>query len=188
MPNDEQAPGPQAAAGAQPRAAMRAVWSLRGYLWRLILLPMVPLVLLALLLAGDSLRRQHEADARNATLLAEHLAAQVDRLLARHVLALQMLADSPVLDAPGTTGFHRQAQVARSHLLGDVVLADAQGHMLAHSGRPAAEALPPMPLPGGQAAAPQALASGQPTVGNRYIGPLSSRPMVAVAVPVQRPG
>lgn len=71
-----------------PRGAKR---SLRHFLWRLILLPMLPLVLLALLLAGDSLRRQHEADARNATLLAEHLAAQVDRLLARHVLALQML-------------------------------------------------------------------------------------------------
>ena len=168
-----------------PQGAKR---SLRHFLWRLILLPMLPLVLLALLLAGDSLRRQHEADARNATLLAEHLAAQVDRLLARHVLALQMLADSPTLDAADLAAFHQRAQAARARLVSEVILADTQGQMLVHSAVPFGAALPRLPVPAGRAAAPMALASGQPAVGDRFVGPVNGRLTVAVAVPVLREG
>ena len=99
-----------------------------------------------------------------------------------------MLAASPLLDEGRLADFHRRAQVFPRHFGNPMLLADAQGRMLVHTGVPFGEPLPDLPRPSGRAAVPAALASGRAEVGDVFIGPIAKRPMVAVAVPVVRGG
>ena len=162
--------------------------SLARYLRQLIGLPMLPLLLLSIALAANDVQRQHAADDRAAAQLASRLAELTDDLLKDRILGLQLLADSPRLDEAGLAGFHARAKSFRTHFASDVILGDAGGQMLMHTGVPFGEPLPKLPQPKGRAAAPAALASLKPVVGDLFIGPVSKRPMVAIAVPVLRDG
>ncbi|MFG6485533.1 PAS domain S-box protein [Roseateles sp. BYS78W] len=162
--------------------------SLSAYLRRWVWWSMLPLALLSTWLAVDQVRRLHTADDRAAQLLAQHLAGQVDELLGDRELALQLLASSPRLDEADLADFHRRARALRDLVGGEVVLADNQGRMLLHTARQLGDALPSLPRPGGHGAAPAALASGKPEVGDLFVGPVAHQSMVAVAVPVLRVG
>ena len=89
------------------------------------------------------------------------LTGTVDDLLRNRVVALQMLADSPLLDEQRLASFHRRAQVFRERLGSELLMADGHGHMLLHTGVPFGQPLPPMPRPAGRAALPQALAEAR---------------------------
>ena len=158
------------------------------YLRRLVWLSLLPLLLLTLLLAADTLRRLRAADDRTGTLLATQLANQVDEMLRQRTLGLEVLAASPLLDEQRLADFHRRAQIFPRRFGTQLLLVDAQGRMELHTGVPFGQALPPLPRPKGRAAVPAALASGQAEVGDVFIGPIAQRPLVAVAVPVLRGG
>ena len=85
--------------------------SLKSFLTRLIRICVLPLVLLSAYPAIDqvrSLQAQRDLEAAN---LARNVATSLDHLLASRVTALQVLAASPLLDAPPRLAeFYRQAQ------------------------------------------------------------------------------
>ncbi len=169
----------------------RRLLPLSAYLQRLIWLSMLPLLAVALYLAIDSVQQLRAADERANVQLAAEIASDLDQFVQVRMDALAALSRSPLLDAPGTLAqFHRAAQSIQRTFGSEVILADATGQMLLHSGQPFGSPLPRLPRPSGQAAVPRALASGQPAAGDSFTGPLNGQRLVAVAVPVpaQAPG
>ncbi|MDO9313973.1 MAG: response regulator [Burkholderiaceae bacterium] len=158
------------------------------YLRRLVWLAILPLVLLAMLLAADTLRRLRAADDRSGHLLATQLSRQFAELVHQRTMGLEVLAASPLLDEGRLADFHRRAQVFPRQFGNALLLTDGQGQMLLHTGVPFGQPLPPLPKPSGRAAAPAALASKQAEVGDVFMGPIAKVPLVAVAVPVLRDG
>jgi two-component system, sensor histidine kinase and response regulator len=162
---------------------------LSSYLKRLIWLCMLPLLLLALYLGYDSVRKIRAADEIASTSLANEMAAAVDQALKARMDALSALSRSPLLDdTQRLADFYRAAQSIRRTFSGEVILADPDGQMLLHTGHPFGAALPKLPRPAGNAAAPRALATGEPAVGDAFDGPLAKTRLVAIAVPVARDG
>jgi PAS domain S-box-containing protein len=162
---------------------------LRVYLWRLIWLCMLPLVLLAVYLGVDGVVKIRAADDRASARLASEIASAVDQTLQARMDALSALSRSPLLDdTQRLADFYRAAQSIRRTFGGEVILADLNGQMLIHTGQPFGSALPALPRPSATAAAPQALATGRPAVGDSFIGPLAKVRLVAIAVPVGQAG
>ena len=95
------------------------------YLRRLVWLSLLPLLLLTLLLAADTLRRLRAADDRTGTLLATQLANQVDEMLRQRTLGLEVLAASPLLDEQRLAVFHRRAQIFPRRFGTQLLLVDA---------------------------------------------------------------
>ncbi|MFT3953220.1 MAG: PAS domain S-box protein [Piscinibacter sp.] len=156
---------------------------------RLVWLCMLPVVLLAAWLAYDSVTHQHESIEQEARHSVDDMARLLDARLSPRMRALEMLAQSAAFDdAARWADAHAQAldfhRVFGSH----VILADAQGQMLFHTDRPFGTALPPLPKPPGVAAAPRALATGRPAVGDSFVGPVAGIPLIAIAVPLKRAG
>ncbi|MEY4748819.1 MAG: hypothetical protein RIQ60_1033 [Pseudomonadota bacterium] len=150
---------------------------------------MLPLVALSLFLGLDSVRRVREADLRSSSHLVGEVAARIDQTVQARMDALDALSRSPWLEDPSHLGeFHRAAQSVRRVFGGEVILADATGHMLLHTGRPLGAPLPDLPRPGGRAAVPLALSTGKPAVGDSFVGPLSRTRLIAIAVPVPSAG
>jgi PAS domain S-box-containing protein len=170
----------------QPNA--RGSTRLSVFLARLIWLTLLPLLLLAAWLAFDNVRtRGAEAD-DDAAARAANFAASVDQYLLARISALGVLASSPLLDQPSTrAAFYQEAHGFRKNFGSHVVLADLGLQMLLNTRLPLASGpLPRLPQPNGKAAAPAALASGKPAVGDIFAGPIAGEPLVAIAVPVQR--
>ena len=55
--------------------------------------------------------------------------------------------------------------------------------MLFNTRVPFGAPLPTLPRPKGRAAAPAALETGKPAVGDLFVGPIANQPLVAIAVP-----
>ena len=150
---------------------------------------MLPLVLVALYLAIDSVSKIRAADDRASAHLASQIASAVDQTLQARIDVLSALSRSPMLeDTQRLADFYREVQSMRSTYGGEIILADVNGQMLIHTGHPFGSALPVLPRPSGTAAVPKALASGRPAVGDSFIGPLGHKRLVAIAVPVGPPG
>ncbi len=162
--------------------------SLRTALLRLIWLCMLPVVGLACLLAIDSVRTQQDLRRARAQEQAQALADAIDAQLRDRIRALQILAESSLLDAPlYLEEFHRTIQGWRK-VFGDgsVAFVDTQGQMQVHSDVALGAPLPKAPPKA--AAAAKAQTSGQPTVSDLFIGPVAQAPRVAAATPVLRQG
>jgi PAS domain S-box-containing protein len=150
---------------------------------------MLPLVLLAVYLGFDSVLKIRAADDLASARLASEIASAVDQALQARIDALSALSRSPLLDdTQRLADFYRAAQSIRRTFGGEVILADLNGQMLIHTGYPFGSALPALPRPDGNVAAPKALASGRPAVGDSLIGPLANTRLVAIAVPVGQTG
>lgn len=163
----------------------------RVVLIRLIVLCMLPLFLLAAWLAFDSisvLRAEHRETADQSV---KNFVVLVDHHLSSRIRGLRMLAVSPLVDdASRWPELYREAQGFRESFGSHVVLADIGEpmQMLFNTRVPLGTKLPPLPRPRGHAAAPTALETGQPAVGDRFIGPVAKEPLVAIAVPAVRDG
>ncbi|HSW04277.1 ATP-binding protein [Aquabacterium sp.] len=174
-------------AGAVPAGAAPRGLTLRQFLRRLIWLCMLPPVLLAAYLGFDSVRTIRQLDDAAGARLAKQVAMTLDQSLRARIDALKVLAASPLLRGDARLPeFHEQAQAFRQTYGSEVILADAQGQMLLHSGQAFGSSLPKLPRPSGHAAAPTALATGRPAVGDSFIGPINKLPLTAIAVPVPR--
>ncbi|MDZ5461020.1 PAS domain S-box protein [Azohydromonas lata] len=157
------------------------------FLARLVWWCLLPLTLVSAWLAWDrvhSVELRSEDEARHQ---ARNFAAAVDHVLAARIAALQMLARSPQLrEAPQWQGLYQSAQGFRESFGAHVILADGTLRMVFNTSTPLGTVLPPLPQPKGRAAAPAALDSGTPAVGDVVTGPVLRKPLVGIAVPAPR--
>ena len=180
-----------AASGGENATAsvLRKDVSLHAFLTKLIWLCIAPLVLLACYLAIDHVRQLQNERNQFAVALTNNLAAAIDRDLNSRIGALNILAQSPLLDEASQHGvWYREAQAFRHSFDGHVVLADRELRMLLNTRLPFGSALPPLPRPQGNAAVPTAFATGKPAVGDSFLGPIAKETLIAVAVPAVRSG
>jgi len=158
---------------------------LAAFLRRLIWLCMLPLVLLAAGLGVQSIRATRSDIDANARGLALSVAESVHESLKSRISALEVLAGSPSVNDPTRrSDLYQQALVFHKTFASHVILADAQGQMWMNTRVPDGAVLPRLPKPPGNAAAPLALATGRPAVGDLVVGPVAKAPLVAIAVPV----
>ena len=188
MARETQMQGNGGADQALARAAVRMV-PLSAYLQRLVWWSMLPLLAVALYLGVDSVQALRAANNRAAAQLASEIARDLEQFLQARMDALDALAHSPSLDAPRQPGaFQRAAQPLQRSFGSEVILADASGQMLMHTGQAHGSPLPRLPQPAGQSALQRALASGRPAAGDSFTGPLTGLRMVGVAVPLAGAG
>ncbi len=162
---------------------------LNTFLTRLIWLCVGPLVLLAAYLAIGQVQQVQDERERTGAALAKTLAVAIDLEVGARVGALRMLAQSPLVDDASRWGdLYQEAQSFRASFDGHIVMADPQMQMLFNTRVPFGQPLPQLPRPKGHAAAPTAMATGRPAVGDVFVGPIAKEPLVAIAVPALRQG
>lgn len=165
------------------------VLTLHSLLTRLIWLCVLPLVLLAIYLAGVhvyTLQAMQDSEAHDR---AYNLAVDLDNDLSSRISALQALSASPLIDnPPRLKEFYNEAQGFRDNFSGHVILADTSMQMIFNTRVPFGDVLPKLPQPKGHAAAPYVLSTGKPSVGDMFFGPIAKEPLVAIVVPVIRNG
>jgi len=159
--------------------------SLRGFLSQLIWICILPLMLVSVYLAIDQLNQYKARRDLEASYLVHNVAATVDRMIGSQVGALNMLAASPLVEDPARwSELYKEAQAFRNNFGSHIVMADA-GQAMAFSTRvPFGSPLPKVPTVKGHAAAPTALATGKPAVGDMFLGPITGERQVAIAVPI----
>ncbi len=169
--------------------AMKSGITLNALLQRLILLCVLPLVLLAIILAWSRMMDLREQSHQGAARVARNFARALDDNLASRISGLEILAASAFADdPPQLASLYQQALAFRNHFGGEVIFADRSMQMLFHTRTTLGAILPKLPLPAGNAAAPNALSSGKPAIGDRFVGPIAREPLVAIALPVTRSG
>ncbi|HEY9108477.1 MAG TPA: PAS domain S-box protein [Roseateles sp.] len=156
---------------------------------RLVWLCMAPMVLLAVWLVWHHLAELEAQQLREAGNLARNFASANDRYVDARLKALAVLAASPLADGPASwPQLYQEALGFRDSFGTHVILADADRQMLFNTRQPYGAALPRLPLSNGRSAAPLALETGRPQVGDLVHAPLAKAAVVAIAVPVVRDG
>lgn len=160
------------------------------HLRRLVWLGLLPLLVLAVGLAAYHVQTgltQLEASAKRRVII---YGAQVDGFLEARIQSLEMLAQSPLADDPGRwPDLYTEAQAFQRSFNSHVIFADAQRQMLFNTRVPLGTLLPRLPeAQQGRSAAPLALTSGKPAVGDIVMGPVTKQPLVAIVVPGLRNG
>jgi len=183
-------PADTARKGAQTskKTGMSGV-SLHTFFSRLIWLCVGPLVLLAAYLAIDRVQRLNDERDHRATSVVKLLVTSIDQDLETRIGALNMLAQSPLIDDPlRWSDLYREAAGFHRSFGNHVVFANLQMNMLFNTRVPFGTPLSGLPRPSGKVAALTAVQSGKPAVGDIFQGSVAHEPLVAVAVPVIREG
>jgi PAS domain S-box-containing protein len=163
--------------------------SLNSFLTRLIWLCVSPLLLLAAYLAITSVRATQAETDLEAANLAKNVATAIDQDLAARIGALRILAMSPLADRPSHWNeLYQEAQGFRQSFGSNIIVADMEMRMLFNTRVPFGTSLPMLQRPPGHAAAPTALETGKPAIGDSFLGPITKEPMIAIAVPGLRDG
>lgn len=152
----------------------------------LILLSVLPLVVLSAWWALDSVQTRGQETRKEAQQLAHNASSTIDHYLDARIRALSMLADSPLADNPANwQQLYAEALGFQRSFGSHVIFSDVGDpmRMRFNTRVPFDTALPPLPRPEGSAAAPRALATGQPAVGDSFIGPIANETLVAIVVP-----
>lgn len=161
--------------------------TLHRYLTRLIWWCVAPVLALAVGLGYLQFRQARDDEGVLARQLVGVVAAEVDQALQARIAGLRTLSLSPLLDDTARwADFHREAQGFRAGFGGSVILVGADRQLRLHSDVRFGDPLPPLARPAGRAAVPVAFDTGQPAVGDPFIGPLAGEGLVAIAVPVVR--
>jgi len=159
------------------------------FLTRLIWLCLAPLLLLSGGLAWrhlEELEAKHLSEGSN---LAHNFAWANDRFLSARLKALNMLAISPLADDPRRwRDLYAEARGFYESFGTHVIFADQERQMLFNTRVTFGTVLPRLPLSKGRSAAPLALETGRPQVGDVVQGPVANLPLVAIVVPVLREG
>ncbi len=162
---------------------------LASSLARLIWLCMAPLLALALWMGWDDLQEQEARHRREGKNLAMNYATAVDQFLQSRIRALNMLAISPLADNPRHwPELYVEAQGFLVSFKTHVIFADTGRQMLFNTRVPYGKPLSLLPISKGRSAAPLALETGQPQVGDIVQGPVANVPLVAIVVPGLRNG
>ena len=164
--------------------------TLKRYLRGLIWLCIAPLLLLGSWLAVDQVLGVLARSRADAQAVVRRIAASIDEGLRDQINGLHLLANSPLADDPQRQPeFYREAQAYQRHFDGHVIKIDAQRRTILFSTRlPYGSAMPPLPKPAGRVAVEVAARSGKPEIGDAFVGAISGRPMVTLAMPVLRDG
>ncbi|EPY01053.1 PAS domain S-box protein, partial [Magnetospirillum fulvum] len=163
--------------------------SLRGFLSRLIWICILPLVLVSVYLAISQLRHYQAQRELEATYLAHNITSTIDRLIGNQVGALKMLAASPLIEnKEHWPDLYREAVAFRDSFGSHILMADAEQKMVFSTRVPYGTPLPRLPVVKGHAAAPTAMATGKPAVGDLFLGPITGERLVAIGVPIPRGG
>jgi PAS domain S-box-containing protein len=182
-------PRPPPALPQGPGSPREAGTSLQSFLTRLIWLCMAPLLLVAGYFAVDNVGDTVQRYRAHGGAIAANLAIALDQTLAGRIQSLEVLASSPLVHQPERWDqLYEEAQRFEQGFGSPVVFSDSSSRMLFNTRRPFGTALPPLPTPSGRAAAPVALATAKPAVGDLFFGPIAGKPLVAVAVPTLRDG
>lgn len=169
----------------------RSAAPLAVYLSRRVWYSILPLILLAGGLAGVVISRLAAEREQTAANLARNFATAVDQHLEARIGALRMLALSLLVDDPRRwPELYHEAEAYHKSFGTHVIFASARDAqpMRFNTRVPFGTALPALPRPRGRAAAPEAIATGRPAIGDIFFGPVAREPLVAIAVPVLRDG
>ena len=172
----------------QPWGAADVV-PLRRYLFRLILLCVVPVVILATAVAGAYVWQSLDERDREAHTTVTHAAMAFDQELHSRISAMEILASGPFSNSDEGLGqLYRDSQSYQRVFGEHVVLVDRTLKTVFNTRAPLGEPQPPAPQRAGKASVPEVLKNGQPSVGDVFIGRISKTPLVSVAVPLRRNG
>src|SRR4051794_5107858 len=157
------------------------------------LLALAAAILLPIVLAAGGLLWRYAEDERdryreNALELARQLAEDVDRELDGMVLALQVLATAPALQAGDLAAFDAQARAVLRYRGANVVLRDRTGQQLVSTRLPFGAPLPVTASPEVREADAAVFATGQPYVSDLFTGTVSHEQLLFADVPVRRDG
>jgi PAS domain S-box-containing protein len=158
------------------------------HLNRLIGFSLLPLLLMAVWLAVDRVRTDQVEMEEAAQRRLSNYSARIDGFLEARMLALKLLAASPLADNPGhLADLYAEAQAFSENLGSHLILADASGQMLLNTHVPRGAPLP-RSIDDHDQVGKLVLSTGQPAVTNLFIGQLTQKPMLAIAVPGVRAG
>jgi PAS domain S-box-containing protein len=161
---------------------------LQKYLTQLYWMCVLPLVLIAAWLAYNNVEATRAAQDQEAGIMVSHFATAVDQHLRTRTDALQLFAQSPLLDQPDQLRqLYQEALELKTGLAMDLALVETTPwrrvifNTQAPLGSELSETHEIQTLP-------SALVSMKPEVGDLRIGKTSSRPIVEIAIPVVRRG
>ncbi len=145
----------------------------------------VPACLLAVLVSYLSYERERDAVVNATVQTARSTPCVMERELATSIAVLQALSTSSRIDDNDLRRFHERATQTMRFSGGDnILLVDPQLRVLVSVATPFGEPLPPLR----HDLFPRVMPTGQPAVSDYFVGQVSKRGQVAVAVPVMRGG
>jgi len=157
--------------------------TIRARVRLLVIACIVPVWLLAGLVAYFAYERERDNIASATVQTARSLTQGLERELAMSVAVLQTLATASQIDEGDLAGFRERAQQTLLHSAGDMIaLFDTQSQLLMITAQPAGTVFPKIKTD----RLTSVVATGQPAVSDYYVGELSKRPQIVVAVPVVR--
>lgn len=161
--------------------------SLRGHLLRLVLVTLVPMALLGAVLIGWLVTHQRDRIAAGVQETAKALALTLDREIAANIAALEALAGLDVLTSGDLRAFYERSQLAhRQHpYWNNIALIDAGGQQLTNTALPFGAKLPSVAH---FDFVQRLIATRRPVVSDMIQGPVVSKPIIVVLVPVLRDG
>ncbi|NUB09674.1 PAS domain S-box protein [Azospirillum sp. Vi22] len=161
--------------------------TLRGYLLRLVLVTLVPMLLLGGMLIGWLVQQQRDAVENNMSDTAEALALIVDRELEATIEALRALSRTDALAADDPAGFYERATLALTQHPSwtNIALIDPSGRQIVNTVVRLGIPLPDVPQ---RDALQRVTATRQPAVSDLVTATAAVRPTIAVMVPVLRDG
>src|SRR4051794_8976127 len=149
---------------------------------------LLPVVLAAAALLGRYAEAERDRYRESALELARQLADDVDRELDGMVLALQVLATAPALQAGDLVAFDAQARAVLRYRGANVVLRDRTGQQLVNTRLPFGAPLPVSQDAQVREADAAVFATGQPHVSDLFTGTVSHEQLLFADVPVRRDG
>jgi PAS domain S-box-containing protein len=173
--------------GVAERIRTRRSFALRGYLFALIVVALLPIVVFAGAIVLNLGREQRASVERGLQTTARALAIAVEREVAASIRALEVLATSDLLSRDDLAAFHAQARraVAAQDVWYVLALTDPSGQLLLNTVRPFGSSLPHIE---DREYFRRLTATGRPAVSDLVAGRTTGQQNITVAVPVVRDG
>ncbi|UFZ07979.1 ATP-binding protein [Bradyrhizobium ontarionense] len=157
---------------------------MRSRLIRIVFIPAAPALVGLILLTIGLYHSEREQLSQSMFASATTLASALDRDLVGIISAAQVLASSPSLAADDLAGFNREAKAILPRLNGyGLVLTDATGRQIVDTMNPIGDASTEH---ADLASRKKVFETGEPSISDLFIGPITKSPALSVDVPVFR--